>query len=568
MSESKDVEVKQPKKKNNIKTYVLLLLLLLTITVLGVSFAYFMAMGDLSGGSDVSVELVERAQLDLSTSGDLSINATMTNFVQNGSNLSDTITGTAILTAGEVYSDVYNVYYEISDNEFIYTTGADETPELILHILDAEGYEVTSVEGLEYVTSGEVTGFDITTKSGTFEIAGDYVITTDGIDPTEQEWTFTLYFMNLETNQNDNAGKEFVSQAILQRDGEEIDLTDPNTLYTNVLLNSNESGTPYSTVSEAITAIEGKSTPDFNYNATTDEGMFAQEDSHGTSYYYRGAVTDNWVEFAGKYWRIIRVDGEGNTKLIYSGTDAPVDDSAVMTGAGTQIAKTSFQNSILTISDNELLSMSVEGAGYVYTDGELHGTTSDSYAKEILEDWYSVNLISYDAMLATTEYCIDRNSYTIAGSSGSYTWTPNDTTVTSNVQYFGASQRVAIAKEGTVDNTVTPSLKCTTESDKLNLKIGLISLDEASLAGGTYSNGTSSSKVSNTDFYLYTNQDYWTITPYLFLSYANVGYIDSAGYLDKDGVSSPVGYRPTVTLNSNVQITGGTGTGTDPYVIA
>ncbi|MFI3261061.1 MAG: hypothetical protein R3Y13_05060 [bacterium] len=567
MSESNEVEVKQPKKKNNIKTYVLLLLLLLTITVLGVSFAYFMAMGDLSGGSDVSVELVERAQLDLSTSGDLSINATMTNFVQNGSNLSDSITGTAILTAGEVYSDVYNVYYEISDNEFIYTTGADETPELILHILDAEGYEVTSVEGLEYVTSGEVTGFDITTKSGTFEIAGDYVITTDGIDPTEQEWTFTLYFMNLETNQNDNAGKEFISKAILQRDGEEIDLTDPDALYTNILLNSNESGTPYSTVSEAITAIEAKATPDFNYNATTDEGVFAYEDAYGTSYYYRGAVTDNWVEFAGAYWRIVRIDGEGNTKLIYSGTDAPADDSAVMTGAGTQIGTSSFQDATLTLTDTALLYQSVEGAGYVYTDGELHGTTTDSLAKETLDQWYTDNLVSYDAMLATTEYCIDRNSYTVAGDSGSYTWTPNDTAVTTDIQYFGASQRVNWAKEGSLDDTITPSLKCTTSSDKLNLKIGLITLDEASLAGGSYGNGNGAVLATNTDFYLYTNQTYWTLSPYSFPSNVAVGFVSSSGYLRDDYVNYDYGLRPTITLNSTAQITGGTGTGTDPYVI-
>ncbi len=53
--------------------------------------------------------------------------------------------------------------------------------------------------------------------------------------------------------------------------------------------------------------------PDFTSIATTDEGVYALADDYGTSYYYRGAVTDNYVKFANKYWRIIRVNGEPNT---------------------------------------------------------------------------------------------------------------------------------------------------------------------------------------------------------------------------------------------------------------
>ena len=45
--------------------------------------------------------------------------------------------------------------------------------------------------------------------------------------------------------------------------------------------------------------IEAKGTPDFSKIATTDEGMYAAEDDYGTSYYYRGAVNDNWLQFGG-----------------------------------------------------------------------------------------------------------------------------------------------------------------------------------------------------------------------------------------------------------------------------
>ena len=42
---------------------------------------------------------------------------------------------------------------------------------------------VTSISGLTYVTSGDVSGFDITTKTGTFMIAEDYAITTTSSSP-------------------------------------------------------------------------------------------------------------------------------------------------------------------------------------------------------------------------------------------------------------------------------------------------------------------------------------------------------------------------------------------------
>ncbi|MFI3261090.1 MAG: hypothetical protein R3Y13_05210, partial [bacterium] len=165
-------------------------------------------------------------------------------------------------------------------------------------------------------------------------------------------------------------------------------------------------------------------------------------------------------------------------------------------------------------------------------------------------------------------YCIDRNSYTRDGSSGSYTWTPNDTTVTTDTQYFGSTQRVGWGKEQSLSDTVTPSLKCTTSSDKLNLKIGLITLDEASLAGGSYGNGTLSG-VANNDYYLYTGQTYWTLSPYNFSSFAIVGFVHSSGFMssNNDSVSNAFGLRPVVTLNSETLVSSGTGTGTDPYVI-
>ena len=60
----------------------------------------------------------------------------------------------------------------------------------------------------------------------------------------------------------------------------------------------------------------------FDVAATTAEGVFEMEDDYGTSYYYRGAVTNNYVKFAGFYWRIIRVNGDGSLRIIYDGIQA------------------------------------------------------------------------------------------------------------------------------------------------------------------------------------------------------------------------------------------------------
>ena len=54
----------------------------------------------------------------------------------------------------------------------------------------------------------------------------------------------------------------------------------------------------------------------------TDGYICSAEDVYGISYYYRGNVTNNYVKFAGYYWRIIRVNGDNSIRMIYDGTSA------------------------------------------------------------------------------------------------------------------------------------------------------------------------------------------------------------------------------------------------------
>ena len=98
-----------------------------------------------------------------------------------------------------------------------------------------------------------------------------------------------------------------------------------------LVMNSHETS-----VETAKTNISAKGTPDFSKTATADEGLFTADDDDGASYYYRGAVRNNYVSFAGFIWRIIRQNGDGSIRLIYSGK------STSDTGEATTIGKSQF----------------------------------------------------------------------------------------------------------------------------------------------------------------------------------------------------------------------------------
>ena len=105
----------------------------------------------------------------------------------------------------------------------------------------------------------------------------------------------------------------------------------------------------------------------------------SQYDNDGEVYYFAGNPTDNWVQFGGYWWRIIRINGNGSIRMIYQGT------SANTTGEGTQIGTSAFNTSY---NDNVYV-------GYMYgTAGSssyeaTHANTNNSTIKQELDNWYS-----------------------------------------------------------------------------------------------------------------------------------------------------------------------------------
>ena len=87
-------------------------------------------------------------------------------------------------------------------------------------------------------------------------------------------------------------------------------------------------------------------------------------------------------------------------------------------------------------------------------------------------------------------------------------------------------------------------------------------VSEVAYAGGVYN-------VNNTSYYLYTGQNYWTMSPSNFVGGSAVVFgMYRSGSLDFPGADSIRGVRPVVNLRADVQISSGNGTSSNPYVIS
>ena len=202
---------------------------------------------------------------------------------------------------------------------------------------------------------------------------------------------------------------------------------------------------------------------------TTTGVIYETTDWKGTSYYFAGAPTDNWLYFGGFYWRIVRINGDGSIRLIYNGS------STTATGTGTLIDTSEQFNSSYNQS---------EYVGLKYTIGQQHGQTTDSPILNTLQSWYtSSNLDDYADYIDTiVGFCSDRN---MAGGSS---WSS-----TGSYHEYAAYGRLITNKN--------PSLSCTT-SDIIAEPVGLITADEVAFAGGVYNTS------NNTSYYLYNGQYY------------------------------------------------------------
>ena len=361
--------------------------------------------------------------------------------------------------------------------------------------------------------------------------------------------------------------------------------------WKTILINN---GNGAATVDAAKAYIEGKTTsttPNFSTVATTNEGMYSAPDDLGTSYYFRGAVDNNWLKY-GKYtkdmyncnngtisatdtgnsctkiassgddiyWRIIRINGDGSIRMIYSGVKAPTESTKVIKTEDTSLGVTVFNAN----------TDSSEYVGYMYTLGQQHGTSKSSDIKTYLDNWYAnyTDLNKTGTKITDQIYCNDRTASTsdVAYSTTNYT-TLTIWNSTGTEYYYGASGRIA------KDNN--PMLTCAVDSDRftvnkingkgnssLTYPIGLITIDEVEMAGNNWSE-------RNTSYYLLTMND-WLGSPNYFRSGVSIAYgfyADNSGFLDLGPVSADFEVHPVVSLSSKAKLSGN-GTYSNPYTVS
>ena len=306
-------------------------------------------------------------------------------------------------------------------------------------------------------------------------------------------------------------------------------------------------------------------------NRNTTEALLASTpDDYGTSYYFRGAVKNNYVEFANKCWRIVRVGGDGSVKLIlHNDNTAKAANPCSSANNSTSAAFASYSGTDNVSAFNSSRDDNAY-VGFMYgTPGSstyeaTHANTNKSTILTNLETWYNNNLKTYESVIEDTVWCTDKTNVTDTSYNPFGISIVNGLGYAKNRTYYRATQRL-ISTSGGAGGT-GPSLKCNGELSKITLKVGLITADELAFAGHAYD-------WYNTTTYLQENAAssyrwWWTLSPSHFGG--GVAYVwlvgGALGGFQEYDVTLASWVRPSISLRSTTNVTGN-GSSESPYII-
>ena len=281
--------------------------------------------------------------------------------------------------------------------------------------------------------------------------------------------------------------------------------------------------------------------------------LYTSTENDTPVYYFAGNALDNWVKFAGFYWRIIRTNNDKSIRLLYHGTSTTATNAYIN-------SSTAFNSSY----NNSMYS------GYMYgTSGTLANNRTNensSTIKEVIDTWYQNNLkTNYEKYLSKNAiYCSDREI-------GKGNYCPNCSTTF----YYAAYNRMSGTNIPTYDcnnNSDKFTVSASTGNGKLSYPIALMTADEIKFAGGLVLNDATSWYYYNSANGSSTGSTFWwLLSPHYWTgSYASVfrmGGSSVPGYLNGNGVYSAEAVRPAVSLKSCVKTSGGNGSASDPYTI-
>lgn len=282
--------------------------------------------------------------------------------------------------------------------------------------------------------------------------------------------------------------------------------------------NTNTSGyTVYKNTNVENTTNEN---PNYNYVApyidnngryTQNSGLFKYDENR---YFFRGNGLNNYISF-GKYQEnetITYTDSSGTTKTITHNKGEDIIWRIV--GINSDGSLRLILNDLIGYGPFE-----DEGSSYDYLYGE---------AFDDIETWVNKHLTNEQEYLIDGYFCEE--------------WAGEG-------DYMLPYIRNVIGKN--------PSLECT-ETDNIKKKYGMLTVDEAALAGLKY-------ETAAPENYLYRDYGYWTISLMEYSTVETRGIIHSTG-LKIDTLEKEYGIVPVINLSSDAILTG-TGTETNKYQV-
>ena len=510
------------KKQKRVMIYVMIISL---ICVVGVSYAFFTA--GMSSETSTTVR-ADAGTMKITYDGGNDINLA-------GIYPKDDVWATKTITLTGNNTTDAEMYYKLT---LVVDSNTFKTDDPLQYELVSTNTS-TNGEVIPTISKTDLTENSIELGSGKFAKANN----------AKHTYLLKIYYPKKATSQNANQGAVFNAHV-------EITSAKAPTVsnLAETILAKNEVKTPITTPGAAI--------------STASEALLASaEDDYGTSYYFRGAVKNNYVEFANKCWRIVRVSGDGSVKLILhndntTGVANPCD--AANNNASAAFARysdTTYESAFNeNYDDNAYVGFKYGTPGSSKYEA-THANTNNSTILTNLETWYTNNLKTYESVIDDTVWCNDKTNVTDT----SYNpWDYSNVTglgYGTNVTYYGATQRL-VGTSGSAGGT-GPSLKCN-ELSKITSKVGLITADELAYAGYAYAQ-------NNTTTYLQENATdtyWWSLSPDSFSgSDASVCYvIGSGGRFGVISVDDAGGVRPSISLKSTTNVTG-EGTSDKPYKV-
>ena len=280
-----------------------------------------------------------------------------------------------------------------------------------------------------------------------------------------------------------------------------------------------------------------------SYNATqVTNGLYYTSDTTKTEngevvYYYRGAVTNNYLVFGNYCWRIVRTVEDGSVRLRYGGAATQSGETYTCPQTGTAV----------NIASSQVYNTSYNDKSYVnYKTSSIKTTVENWYRDNIWKNGQNTKVTN---LIADTPYCNDMSER--VDSYGDIS--------------FGALDRLDAINKSPQYKCLSSTYGYTVAKGDLTYPVGLLTADEVAYAGGVVSKG-------NTSYYLYTGEAYWTMSPFFFNTvYATVIYVASDevldGHLAHDYVDEPYAVVPAVSLKPEATVKRGTGLYNNPYVI-